>query len=324
MKAIICKEYGPIENLEYAEVPDPVAGPGQVLIKTGAVGVNFPDALLVQGLYQAKPPLPFIPGIDVAGSVEALGEGVEGFSVGDRVVASTMMGAYAERVAVDQRATFIVPECVSEEQACTLMCAYGTSHHALKQRANLQAGETLVVLGASGGTGLAAVQIGKAMGAKVIAVCSTGEKLAVAKENGADELVNSKTDDLRKAIKTLTGKKGADVVFDPVGGDAFDQCASAMAWNGRLLVIGFASGRIPNLPVNLPLVKGFSVVGVFWGTFTKLQNRLWAENMVERMGWCVAGKVRPRLDAGMPLGEAAAALEKISKGAVMGKLVLKP
>jgi NADPH2:quinone reductase len=324
MKAIVCNNFGPIDEIEYAEVPDPQAGPGQVVLATKAIGINFPDGLLVQGLYQYKPELPFVPGIEVAGVVEEVGEGVGKLKLGDRVLASTMTGGYAEKLCMEAAAAITIPDVMSDDHAAVLPCAFGTAHHALKQRGQLRPGETLVVLGAAGGTGLAAVQIGKAMGARVIAVCSDEEKLALAADSGADELINYRTADLRKALLALTDKRGVDVVFDPVGGEAFNQCVRAMAWNGRLLVIGFASGDIPQFAVNLALVKGFSLVGVFWGTFTRYQPRDYRDNMAELFAWYEQGKVKPLIDETFPLSSAAEALHRVAQRKVKGKLVLVP
>ena len=324
MKAIVCNTFGPIEEIDYTEVPDPKAGPGQVVLTTKAIGVNFPDGLVIQGLYQQKPELPFVPGIEIAGVVEEVGAGVSKLKLGDRVLASTMTGGYAEKLCMDAAAAITIPDVMSDAHAAVLPCAYGTAHHALKQRGNLQSGETLVVLGAAGGTGLAAVQIGKAMGARVIAVCSDEEKLAIAADCGADELVNYSKVDLRKALMSITDKRGVDVVFDPVGGDAFNSCARAMAWNGRLLVIGFASGDIPQFPVNLALVKGYSVVGVFWGSFTRYQAEDYADNMAELFGWYEQGRVRPFIDETFPLSSAVEALHLVAQRKVKGKLVLIP
>ena len=324
MKAIICNAFGPIDEIDYSDVPDPHAGPGQVVLTTKAIGVNFPDGLVVQGLYQHKPELPFIPGIEVAGLVEEVGDGVSNLKLGDRVLASTMTGGYAEKLCMDAAGAIIIPDAVTDAHAAVLPCAYGTAHHALKQRGNLLHGETLVVLGAAGGTGLAAVQIGKAMGARVIAVCSDEDKLAIAADGGADELINYNKVDLRKELQSMTNKRGVDVVFDPVGGEAFNQCARTMAWNGRLLVIGFASGDIPQFPVNLALVKGYSVVGVFWGSFTRYQPQDYADNMSELFGWYEQGKVRPLIDETFLLSSAAEALHRVAQRKVKGKLVLVP
>ncbi len=322
MKAIICKEFGPLDDLVLEEIADPEPGKGQILIRTEAAGVNYPDGLVVQGLYQMKPPLPFVPGNEVAGVVEAVGEGVSRFAVGDRVAARTMQGGYAEKVAVHENQAFAMPDAMDGADACALMVAYGTSHHALKQRADLQPGETMVVFGAAGATGIAAVQIGKIMGARVIAVASSEEKRKLALEGGADEAIGY--DNLREDVKKLTGGKGADVVYDVVGGEAFDAATRFMARNGRLLVIGFAGGEIPKFPVNLALVKEYAVVGVFWGNFTMHQPRDYAANMKELFAWYAQGKVRPLIEGRYPLSDAPKVLKRILARGATGKIVLAP
>ena len=325
MKALVCEAYGSVDDLVYRDMPDPVAGKGQVVVQVKGVGVNFPDGLVVEGKYQAKPPVPFMPGGEFSGEIITLGEGVNKFSIGDRVLGYFPgFGAYAEQVCGPAEAVFKMPDSMSFEHGAGLICATGTAHHALKQRAQLQEGETLVVLGAAGGTGIAAVQIGKAMGARVIAVCSTEKKLAFAKSQGADEGINYSDCDLKQAIKELTGGKGADVVYDAVGGDAFDACSRAMAWNGRLLVVGFASGRIPELPVNLTLVKGYSLIGVFWGTFTEKQPQDHADNMRELFQWYENGEVVPFIDAEFSLEDGINAIKKVTSRNVVGKVVIKP
>lgn len=325
MKAIVCNEYGQINDLALTEVDEPQPGKGEVKVKVKAVGVNFPDGLLVQGLYQAKPEVPFIPGGEYCGIVESVGEGVTRIQPGQRLMCfSANFGGFAEKAIVNQMMVMPAPDGMPDVDAANLLCAHGTAHHALKQRAKLAKGETLVVLGAAGGTGLAAVQIGKEMGARVIAVCSTDEKLAIAKENGADEGINYTDEDLKKRIKALTDGKGADVVYDPVGGDAFNACAGAMARNGRLLVIGFASGTIPQLAVNLALVKEFSLVGVFWGNFVKNEPMVFMENMKELFSWYQQGKVRVQTDETFPLENTVDALNKVMERQVKGKVVVVP
>ena len=322
MKAIVAKEFGPLDQLEYADWPEPVAEGSTVVIEAEAIGVNFPDGLLVQGLYQMKPETPFVPGMEVAGRVVAVGEKVTGFKPGDRVASVSTMGAYAERVGVDEATVLKLPDGISNEDACALMCGYGTSHHALKQRARLQPGETLCVLGASGATGIGAIQIGKAMGATVIGVASTEEKRRIAKDAGADVVLGY--ENLKEALKAATHGKGVDVAFDPVGGDAFDALSRSMGWNGRLLVIGFASGTIPKLPVNLTLVKGFSVVGVFWGAFTQKEPAVHAQNMRELIGWHLEGKIKPVIEGIHPLKDAPSVLQRVLGRQSSGKIVLKP
>lgn len=324
MKAIVCNEFGPVEELSYQDMPDPVAKKGHVIVDIKACGVNFPDGLLVQGLYQLKPDRPFIPGNEVAGVISEVGEGVKHLKVGMRVIALCMTGGYAEKVACPATHVLPLPDAIPDEEAAALVTAHATAHHALKQRAQIKPGETLLVTGAAGGTGLAAVQIGKEMGAKVIAVCSTQEKLDMAKANGADILINYTETDLKTAIKEVTGGKGVDVVYECVGGDTFHACSRSMAWNGRLLVIGFAGGEIPQFPVNLSLVKGYSVVGVFWGSFTQHQPQDFAENMQELLSWYVQGKVKVIVDDVLPLANAKDALNKVMGREVMGKMTLKP
>lgn len=322
MKAIVCEEFGPLDKLVYREIDDPRVKDHTVLIRPEAIGVNYPDGLLAQGLYQVKPPTPFVPGMEVAGTIEAVGNAVEKFKPGDRVAALGQLGGYAELAAVPQAAVFPLPDAIDTADACALLCAYGTSHHALKQRAQLQPGETVAVLGAAGSTGIAAIQIAKAMGAKVIAVASSPEKQAIVRQNGADEVTGY--DNLKDELKKLSGGKGVDVLFDPVGGDAFDAACRAMARKGRLLVVGFASGRIPELPVNLTLVKEYSLVGVFWGSFTQHEPEVYADNMKELVGWYLEGKVKPLIEGRYPLADAPAVLERVLARGATGKLVLVP
>jgi NADPH2:quinone reductase len=322
MKAVIARGFAPLSALEYGEWPEPSPGPRDVVIEAEAIGVNYPDGLIVQGLYQSRPPLPFVPGMEVAGRVVAAGPEVKGLKVGDRVAAISPLGAYAERTVAPEASVMKLPDGMPAADACALLCGYGTSHHALKQRGRLQPGETLCVLGASGLTGLAAVQIGKAMGARVIAVASSAAKQQIAREAGADLVLGY--DNLKDALKEATGGNGVDVAFDPVGGEAFDALSRSMAWNGRLLVIGFASGTIPKFPVNLALVKGYSLVGVFWGNFTRKEPKLYADNMRELVGWYTDGKVRPMIEGEYRLAEAASVLERVLGRGASGKLVLVP
>lgn len=322
MKAIVARDFAPIDRLEYADWPEPTATGRTVVIEAEAIGVNYPDGLLVQGLYQVKPPTPFVPGMEVAGKVVAVSEGVTRFKVGDRVAALSTLGAYAERVGSDEATVMKLPDGISAADACALMCGYGTSHHALKQRAQLKPGETLCVLGAAGATGIAAIQIGKVMGARVIGVASTPEKREIAKQAGADVVLGY--ENLKDTLKEATGGKGVDVGYDPVGGDAFDALVRGMGWNGRLLIIGFASGKIPQFPVNLALVKGFSLVGVFWGSFTQKEPAEYQANMRELIGWHLAGKVKPVIEGVYPLSDAPAILTRVLGRGASGKLILKP
>ena len=322
MKAIVCNNFGPIRDIQYKEVDEPNLNEDSILIKVNSVGVNFPDGLLVQGKYQLKPETPFIPGMEVAGEVIGLGSKVTDFAVGDRIAALSQLNGYAEKAVVKTSSTFKIPENMSYDDACALLCAYGTSHYALKQRGKLEKGETLVVLGASGSTGIAAIQIGKIIGAKVIAVASNSKKQKIAKENGADLSIGY--DNLKEKLKEISGGKGIDVIFDPVGGDTFDTIARTMARKGRLLVIGFASGSIPKLAVNLALVKEFSVVGVFWGAFTRAEPDEYKLNMIELFDWYQKGFLKPLIEESHPLSQAAAVLEKILARGAKGKIILTP
>ncbi|MBY5972579.1 NADPH:quinone oxidoreductase family protein [Ferrimonas balearica] len=322
MKAIVCHEFGPLDDLAWEEVADPRPGPGEVLIRTEAAGVNYPDGLLVQGLYQVKPERPFSPGMEVAGEIESVGDGVTGLAPGDRVLAAVQMGGYAEKAVCPAARCMPLPEGMDAAEACALLVAYGTSHHALKQRGALAAGDWLVVFGAAGATGIAAVQIGKVMGAKVIAVCSTEEKRAIALENGADHAIGY--DDLKAEVKALTDGHGADVVYDPVGGAAFDAAARFMARNGRLLVIGFASGEIPQFPVNLALVKEYAVVGVFWGNWTRAEPEAYRANMDELLEWYASGQVKPLIEGRYPMADAASVLSRVLGRGATGKIALVP
>ena len=322
MKAIVCNNFGPIKNIEYKDVKEPKIEENGVIIEVQSVGVNFPDGLLVQGKYQLKPETPFIPGMEVAGEIIEIGSKTSKFKTGDRVAALTQLNGYAEKVVVKESSVFNIPVKMSFDHSCALLCAYGTSHYALKQRGKLQKDELLVVLGASGSTGIAAIQIGKIMGARVIAVSSSSEKQRIAKENGAD--ISIGYNNLKEELKTISNGKGVDVIFDPVGGDIFDTVARTMARNGRLLVIGFASGTIPKLAVNLALVKEFSVVGVFWGAFTRGDTEEYKKNMIELFEWYQNDLLKPLTEESYPLSDAAMVLEKILSRGAKGKIILKP
>ena len=322
MKAIVARDFAPLDKLEYADWPEPVPGPREVVIEAETIGVNFPDGLLVQGLYQLRPEPPFVPGMETAGRVVAVGDAVTRLKVGDRVAALAMYGLYAEKVAVDERKAMKLPADMPGADACALLCGYSTAHYALKQRAGLKPGETLCVLGASGLTGTAAIQIGKALGARVVAVASTDDKRKISADAGADVVLGY--ENLKDTLKQATGGKGVDVAFDPVGGEAFDALARAMAWEGRLLVIGFASGTIPKLPVNLTLVKNFSVVGVFWGAFIEREPEVYAANMEELLGWYRNGAVAPVIEGTYPLADAPEVLKRVLGRGATGKLVLVP
>jgi NADPH2:quinone reductase len=322
MKAVLCRQFGPPSVLRVEEVPSPAPGPGQLVVATRTCGVNFPDTLIIQGKYQFKPDFPFSPGGEVSGVVKEVGEGVTAFKAGDRVIAATTYGGFAEEVVAEAGRTLPIPEGMDFESAAAFVLTYGTSHHALKDRAQLRAGETLLVLGAAGGVGLAAVELGKLMGARVIAAASSPEKLAVCKAHGADELIDYSSEDLRARIKALTDGKGVDVVYDPVGGDFSEPALRSMAWNGRFLVVGFAAGTIPSLPLNLPLLKGCAVVGVFWGGFTRNEPERNKENLAELAKWAAEGKLKPHVSARYPLERAAEALQSLMDRQVQGKVVL--
>jgi len=322
MKAVLCKTLGPAQNLVLEEVDNPVPKKNEVLLDVQAAGVNFPDTLIIEGKYQFQPPLPFSPGGEAAGVVAAVGEKAGAFKVGDRVMALTGWGAFAEQVAVPFYNVLPIPDTMDFNTAAAFGMTYGTSMHALCQRGQLRAGETLLVLGASGGVGLAAVEIGKALGARVIAAASSAEKLAVAKAAGADELIDYSQASLRDEIKRLTGGLGVDVVYDPVGGVLFDQAVRGLAWNGRLLVVGFASGTIPQLPVNLALLKGAAVLGVFWGAFAQRQPEDNAANFRQLFAWHAEGKLKPLVSQTYSLAEAGVAIERLGQRQAVGKLVV--
>ena len=323
MKAVLCKSFGPAENLVLEETASPEPKKNEILLDVHAAGVNFPDTLIIEGKYQFKPPFPFSPGGECSGIVAAVGEKISHIKPGDRVMALTGWGSFAEQVAVPGYSVMQIPKGMDFNTAAAFGMTYGTSMHALKDRGHLQAGETLLVLGASGGVGLAAVEIGKAMGARVIAAASSAEKLAVAKAAGADELINYSESSLKDEVKRLTGGMGADVIYDPVGGDLFDQAIRSIAWNGRLLVVGFASGRIPELPVNLTLLKGAAVVGVFWGSFAQRQPQDNLTNFQQLFAWFAEGKLKPLVSQTFPLEQAAAAINALGQRKAVGKVVVQ-
>lgn len=324
MKAVLCKEYGMPETLVIEEVEALRAGKGQVVVTVKACGVNFPDTLIIQGKYQFKPPMPFSPGSEVAGIVKEVGEGVTGIHVGDHVIASTGWGGFAEEVVVSASKIIPMPAGLDFTIASAFVLTYGTSHHALKDRAQIQPGETLLVLGAAGGVGIAAIEIGKQLGARVIAAASSDEKLAVCRQHGASEVINYASEDLRERIKQITGGQGVDVIFDPVGGSYSEPALRSMAWKGRFLVVGFAGGEIPRIPLNLTLLKGCSIVGVFWGAFTEREPQRNAENLRELMDWLSRGILKPHISATYPLERAADALYDMLNRKVLGKAVLVP
>lgn len=322
MKTILCRQYGPPETLALTDVPDPQPAAGQVLIGVEACGVNFPDTLIIEGKYQIRPPMPFAPGGEVAGRVLAVGEGVTQVRTGDHVFAMTGYGGFAEQVVADANATLPMPDGMDFVTAASTMYTYGTSYHALKDRASLQPGETLLVLGAAGGVGLAAVQLGVLMGARVIAAASTEEKLAICRELGASETINYTTDDLRERLKNLTGGKGVDVVYDPVGDRFAEPAIRSLAWRGRYLVVGFAAGSIPSIPLNLALLKGAAIVGVFWGAFAQREPKLSLQNFNQLLRWITAGQLTQHIYKQYSLTEAPAALRDLLDRKVIGKAVV--
>lgn len=322
MKAVLCKAFGPAETLVLEDIASPEPKKNEVLLQVHAAGVNFPDTLIIEGKYQFKPPFPFSPGGEAAGVVGAVGEKVTHVKPGDRVMALTGWGSFAEEVAVPGYSVMPIPDGMDFASAAAFGMTYGTSMHALKQRANLQPGETLLVLGASGGVGLAAVEIGKAMGAKVIAAASSEAKLEVAKAAGADVLINYSEGSLKYKLKEITGGQGVDVIYDPVGGDLFEEAFRSIAWNGRMLVVGFASGTIPSLPANLTLLKGASLVGVFWGSFAQRQPQDNAANFQQLFAWFAEGRIKPLVSQTYPLDKAADAINHLGQRKAVGKVVV--
>ncbi|HWA90684.1 MAG TPA: NADPH:quinone oxidoreductase family protein [Rhizomicrobium sp.] len=329
MKAMLCTAYGPPETLVLSDVPSPQPGPGQISIQVKACGVNFPDVLIIENKYQFKPPLPFAPGAEIAGIVKALGEGVTRFKPGDRVIASVGNGGMQEEILADPNRCIPMPDGMDFETGAGLILTYGTSHYALKDRAKLKAGEILVVLGAAGGVGLAAVELGKAMGARVIAGASSREKVDLAKKHGADDgfvyasgkLSRDQQKEFSEQIKTATGGKGADVLYDPVGGDYAEPAVRAMAWEGRYLVIGFVAG-IPSVPLNLTLLKSCDIQGVFWGAFTAREPKRNQEHLAEIMRWTAEGKLNPHISARFPLARAGEAIRMLADRKAQGKVVV--
>jgi NADPH2:quinone reductase len=322
MRALLCREFGPLESLQVEDVPPPVPGPGQVLIDVAAASVNYPDALLVQGKYQARPPLPFIPGAELAGTVAAVGDGVEQSRVGTPVLAVSGRGAFAEQVAVKADSAITLDRQIDTITAAALPMTYGTAYHALLDRAQLKPGETLLVLGAGGGVGLAAVELGKILGATVIAAASSQEKLDAAASRGADHLINYSTQDLRGRLKEIAGERGIDVVCDPVGGPHSEPALRSTGWRGRYLVIGFAAGDIPRIPLNLTLLKGSAIVGVFWGEFMRREPERAATELAQLLAWLGERRVQPLVSARYPLESASAALAAVYERKVVGKLLI--
>ncbi|HBQ42635.1 MAG TPA: NADPH:quinone oxidoreductase [Halieaceae bacterium] len=323
MKAVVCKEHGLPDKLSFeAAWPDPEMGDDDVLIDVKAAGLNFPDVLIIQNKYQTKPDLPFIPGGECSGVVVAVGKNVKRLQPGEKVISMGAHGAFCSRIAANQHAVFPMPDGLTFEQAAGVAITYFTSYHALKQRANLQPGETLLVLGAAGGVGTTAVELGKLMGARVIAAASTDEKLALCKQLGADELINYSDASLKDTLKELTGGKGVDVVYDPVGGDYSEPALRSMAWNGRYLVIGFASGPIPSIPLNLALLKGCSIVGVFWGRFMAEEPAVNLQNIHDLWALFAEGKLKPVVTDLFALEDYEAAYACMMERRARGKVIL--
>ncbi len=323
MRALVCREYGPPESLLIEERSDPTPASGEVLIDVVAAGINFPDVLAIAGTYQVKTPTPFVPGNEAAGVVSAVGNGVTQYSPGDKVIVNSAGGAFAEKCVADQNATMRLPGGLDFEQGAGFTVTYGTSYHALRQSAELQSGETALVLGAAGGVGIAAVEIAKAMGARVIAAASSDRKLAFAKEAGADETINYTSQPLKETVKELTDGKGADVVYDPVGGELAEQAFRATAWHGRYLVVGFASGDIPSFRANIALLKEASIVGVWWGTWAAKNLQLQIQNMQDLAELIESGKINPRVTESYTLQDFVQAFAAITERRALGKVILR-
>jgi NADPH2:quinone reductase len=324
VKAILCQHFGTSDDLVLGDVPDPIAGPGEVVAKVVACGLNFFDTLIIAGKYQTKPPFPFSPGGEFAGVVESVGSGVSALEPGDRVMGYTNFNAARERTAVPANQLVKLSADLDFDRAAALTITYGTAYHALAHRAAMRAGETLAVLGASGGVGLAAVELGKVMGARVIACASTDDKLDFARAHGADEVVNYATEDLRDALKRLGGAHGIDVVFDPIGGAYSEPSVRSLAWEGRHLVVGFAAGDIPKLPLNLVLLKGCAVLGVFWGAWVRRDPARYQASLQQLAQWCAQGKLSCHVQQVYSLAETPVAIKALADRKVMGKLVVRP
>ena len=323
MKALLSKQPGPPSTLVVEDIEDPKEKKGEVLVRVNIAALNFFDCLIIEDKYQIKPPRPFSIAAEMSGVVESVGEGVTRFKAGDRVCGYVQGGTARELVVAPEVVLSHIPEGVSDEDAACIMVTYGTSYHAIKDRGELKSGETMAVLGASGGVGQAAVELGKIMGAKVIACASTDDKLEFCRECGADEVVNYSNEDLKARLKELTGGNGVDVIYDPVGGNFSEAAFRSVAWKGRFLVIGFASGPIPKIPLNLPLLKGADLRGVFWGAFTMRDPKGNRQNIDDLLGWLADGTLKPHVDSIFPLEEAEAALNKIAARDVKGKVLLK-
>ncbi|MBB3066358.1 NADPH:quinone oxidoreductase family protein [Limibacillus halophilus] len=322
MRAVICDSWGEPESLKVGQLPEPRPGAGDVLIRVAAAGLNFADTLMIAGKYQEKPPFPFSPGLEVAGEVLEVGEGVSGTKPGDRVLAVVDHGGFAEQAIARESDVFKIPDSLDFQSAAGFPITYGTAHGALVWRAGLKAGETLLVHGAAGGVGLAAVEVGKALGARVIASAGGADRCRLAEAHGADASIDYRTDDLRAAVKDMTDGRGVDVVFDPVGGDIFDASLRCLAWSGRLLTIGFAAGRVPQAAANILLVKNISVVGCYWGSYRKQAPEMLRDEFAELFGWYDAGLLKPHVSHALPLEKIAEAMQLLLSRRSTGKVVL--
>ncbi len=323
MKAVLCRQYGPPESLTVEEIAAPQPGAGEALVAVKAASVNFPDVLIIQNKYQVKPPLPFSPGAEMAGVVQSVGAGVTNVKPGDRVLGLTTWGAFAEQCVADAKRLIPLPPKMDYATAASFLLTYGTSHHALRHRASTRAGETLLVLGAAGGVGIAAVEIGKILGLRVIACASSADKLAVCREHGADETIDYSKEDLRERVKSITGGKGVDIIYDPVGGALTEAALRASAWRARLLVIGFAGGEIPKIPLNLPLLMERDIIGVYWGEWLKHAPQEFADSLKELFAWYADGKLRPHISQRFPLERTAEALALMAARGAKGKIVIE-
>jgi len=324
MKAILCTRFGGPDDLEFKDLPDPAPGAGEVVVAVKSAALNFFDTLIIAGKYQVKPPFPFSPAAEFAGVVESVGAGVTGLSAGDRVLGYGGFGAAREKVQIAAQRVVKIPDALDFDRAAGVTVIYGTTLHALKDRARLKSGETLAVLGASGGTGLAAIEIGKLMGARVIACASSDDKLAFCRERGADDTINYAKEDVKEGLRRVTGGKGVDVIYDPVGGPYAEAALRSIAWGGRFLVIGFAAGEIPKIPLNLALLKGCDIVGVFWGAFIERDPKGHQANMAELVRWAAAARISAHVHGVYPLEQTPQALRAIADRKVMGKVILRP
>jgi NADPH2:quinone reductase len=324
VRALVCSRFGPVGDLTVQDLPSPAPGERQVVVRVEAAGLNYPDALIVQGKYQVRPPVPFVPGMELAGTVTAIGARVEEYRVGDAVMATGQTGAFAEECAVPVERVMRRPAAIPPDVAAASLITYGTTYHALKDRARLRPGETVLVLGAAGGVGTAAIELAKVMGARVIAAASSQAKLALCRRLGADQVVDYATEPLRERLKELTGGTGVDVVYDPVGGAHAEVALRGTGWEGRYLVIGFAAGEIPKLPLNLALLNARSILGVYWGEWAQRNRAASEANFAQLAGWIAAGRLRPVISERLPLAEVPRAMLDLVERRALGKLVVVP